>query len=434
MRLRGIALRGLQWLEAHIWPVCLSLVFVLTGWQAVQEPLNGFPGAMWHNRPRGDDIELGQARAATAGLKELLGYWHGPMLHGHNYYRPLASWFFVLQYRLFGTNDEYWCYVSVVAHLALCLLLVWCLYHLSSGARWQRVGVGTLAALLLGAPGLADHSVLFWILGWWPCQPEIFALIFGLALLGGTAIYAETGSRRWEWLAPLYLLAAIGFKEMGFLAGAGAMLMLLRKRRAWPLLPRLGAVWAVMLAVRTLSLGKLAGTVRGATPQLTLQRFGLGVWPDALGLVPLALDLAPLALVAVFVFALRRRVAWPALAIGGVLLYAVLALFISGGGPALWQCNATAFRLLVGVLLAAGFGLACRKWPVPELVPVYLGTLYVGYSFMPVFGHYRYWMNVFGSILAAFSLFAVVQWLLARAAAGSNVPAPDEPAALSASA
>src|SRR5437667_10903927 len=89
-RLGDGASRAADWADGRprlAWAAALLLVLVLVGSEVSYWPRNDFPGAMWHSTPRGDDIEITQARAAKAGWREALGYWHGDWILGNHYYR-----------------------------------------------------------------------------------------------------------------------------------------------------------------------------------------------------------------------------------------------------------------------------------------------------------------------------------------------------------
>src|SRR5438067_627768 len=105
-----------RWLESNprrAWSPAVLLVMALAAWEVSYWPIHDFPGALWHGHPRGEDIELGQARAAVAGWQEIAGYWTGRMIHGYPYYRPLPSCLFVAEYRIFGADDRRWAWVNI---------------------------------------------------------------------------------------------------------------------------------------------------------------------------------------------------------------------------------------------------------------------------------------------------------------------------------
>jgi hypothetical protein len=401
------------WVEARPWVAwaLALLVLGLVGFETAFWPLHDYPGAMWHHTPRGDDIELAQAHAATAGWKELAGYWHGPMIHGHGYYRPLASWLFVAEFHLFGTDDRRWAIVNILLHLSLAALLLWAAGVFAGGPRLRRLGVGVLAALLLGAPGLADRSTQMWIIGWWPCQPDILSLLCGLTLLAATVLYCRTGERKWARMAPWLFFLAVCFKETGYLAGLGACLVLVRHPRARALLFTLAGCGLAFFFWRAVSLKGM-----GPTNGPSLKRAATDLATSGNVLVNQVRDyggqLAVAGLAAGLGWALRRRLGLVEsglvaaafyLALGSVLFGPPWVAGSSLGIPALvgWGVSAA---LLLGLVMAL------RRWPIPELTAVYLMSVGVALSFPPVFGWYRYWGSVFGAFLTAVSMAALVEY------------------------
>src|SRR5439155_9225244 len=81
-----------------------------------------------------------------------------------------------------------------------------------------------------------DRNIHYWVLAWWPAQPDLLSLLFGLPFLGCVALHIQTGQRRWAYLAPILFFLSVCSKEMGYFAGIGGCLLLLRTPRRWPLL------------------------------------------------------------------------------------------------------------------------------------------------------------------------------------------------------
>lgn len=401
------------------WILALALVLLVVGIESGYWVVNDYPGAMWHNTPRGDDIEIAMERAAVAGPRELAGFWTGQMLVGNGYYRPLSSCLFVAQYHLFGEEDRRWQSVSVALHLGVALALVGLATVLLEGSLFRRLTIGTLAALLMGGPGFADRSVQKWILGWWPCQPDLLSLLAAFCLFASIARYVRQYRRRDAALAVFFFALGVAFKEMAFVAGLGACLLLVRHRKAWPLLALLAVEGAALYAFR---LWALKGQSNGVDAP-TVERVLLALAP-VLGPIPtepllFLLIFLPCGVAAAAFLALRRKLGTaPA---GGVALAAYLGIsvLITGGfleSAFLTQVQVHA-QLLLRIALLVGVFLASRRWPVPELVVITLISVVLVAGVNPVFGHYRYWASVFGSLLAALALVTLVERLCRRAPA-----------------
>ncbi len=416
-RMLELGRRCTAWCDARprlAWAAALSVVLLAVGWETATWPLHDYPGALWHQSPKGDDIELGQANAARAGWPELLGFWRGRMLHGHGYFRPISSWLFVGEYRLFGTEDRLWSVFSILFHGAVALLLVWALAGALPGSRARRLSTGVLAALLFGAPWLADRDVQKWVIGWWPAQPEALSLVFGLLLLGSVARYIRSGDRRWAVAAPCCFFLAICTKEMGYVAGVGACLLLARHPRRWGLLAGLAALGITHFAYRNAVLGDVALHANGFRRESLLQAPGMilnqlatdcgGAWPHA-ALIGLGLGAG----------ALARRPLTDRVPLAAVTYLALGFLLFGPPWDQLFQTGASRLLGLVGlVLVLAGLARTVRRWPVAEWIGIYLAAYATTAGFPPSFPWYRYWWTVFGASVTAISLVSLWEWGLAR--------------------
>jgi hypothetical protein len=170
----------------------MLLVLAVNGWEASFWPRNNYPDALWHRKQPGDwtkagiDICWPQERLPVTGPGAVGAYWFGENPYGFGgYYRPVTFTLYWLEYRLFGTDDQRWCHVSVGLYLAIQLLLVWLVSVLAPGPFARKLGMGVLAALLMGGPGLADRGIHYWVLDWWPAQPELLPLRDGMAAVEG---------------------------------------------------------------------------------------------------------------------------------------------------------------------------------------------------------------------------------------------------------
>jgi hypothetical protein len=297
---------------------------------------------------------------------------------------------------------------------------------------------GALAVLLLAAPGLADREIQSWILSWWPCQNDTAALLPGLWLLGATAQYSRTFDRRWGAFALFSFALAVLFKEMGYIAGLGACLLLLRQRKAWGLLAVLAAEGVLLFALRWFALQHAGGVM--SSPPTSRQGTTLRLFPalveellvqSALQFLALGVGIAAVMLAARFLRG--RTLVWEqSLALGGITYLLIATLLIGPPQDPLFQYT---FLLLLrwvwwGLVLA-GILLAVRNWAIPELIGVFLLSVLAVSGYPPSYGWYQYWASVFAALLAATGLvtLGVLTWTRILAlptksenAAGSTLP------------
>jgi len=233
--------RALSWIETHpvgVWALFVLLAWMIVGWEATSWWRHDFPGAWFHDKTahQYDDLGVVMARAREATAEDLRSYWFGAQIDHVGWYRPIPSTLWVLQSHWFGDDDRHWNLVSLALYFLMVPALGWLAASLWTGPRWQRLGVGLGAAALFGGPGLAPDMLHFWMLTWWPAQPDLLSLLFGSLLLGATVHYVHTGRRGWAYAAPLFFLLGVLSKETAYVAGIGATLLLARHRRCWPLL------------------------------------------------------------------------------------------------------------------------------------------------------------------------------------------------------
>ena len=392
------------------WICAIAAVLLLVGWETAYWPLNQYPGALWHKSPRGLDIEIPQEKAAHMTWPELASYWVGGQIEGNGYYRPLTSWLFVGEYHLFGTNDAAWSNLSILLHLGAIVAILWFMTLIRSGPLLARLATGALACVFIGAPGFADRDVQYWTIGWWPAQPENISLLCTLGMLGGVVLYTRTGNRRYAALLPLLLFLGICFKEMTYVGGIGACLLLLRQRKHWRLLIGFASFMGVLLVLRHFILPEGQGLLIRPGHLLRFANLALSpvvylmdsfTWSDG---VTLGVAFAITAIVVTFS---RRCWSWVA---RGLLLAAVYV----GVGLTLWGVETfpgsarTIVELLFFVAMAYRLLRSAPGWPVGELILIYFGASWVVAGYPPYFGWYRLWPGVFASILAA---IAWSEWL-----------------------
>lgn len=381
----------------------MLLVLLVVGCETAYWPLNHYPGALWHKSPRGLDVEIPQEKAAHMTWPVMVSYWTGGQIEGNGYYRPLTSWLFVGEYYLFGKDDAAWSNLNILLHLGVAVAILWYVALILPGPLLARLATGALACLFFGGPGFADRRVHFWTVGWWPAQPENITLLCTFGMLGSAVLYVRTGRTLYAALLPILLVLGVCFKEMTYVGGIGACLLLVRQRKHWRLLLAFAAFMGALLLFRRLILPSGQGLLMrpdhlvrfgnlAATPiMLVRDTFN---WADGLALLIAAIGTA---LVARFS---RKRFGWPARwALGAVLWVAVgvtmfdFVTFSMGARPLL---QASLF-----VALAVAVVRQARRWPVGELALLYLGACWVVAGYPPYFGWYRLWPGVFASILAA---------------------------------
>lgn len=393
-----------------IW-IVFALVFAAALYETLSWPLHDFPGAFWHSADRGLDITIGQANAARAGWREILGFWHGPMLHGHGYFRPLTSMLFVLQYRLFGENDRLWTLFSIPFHLGVVALLFVTTLRFSPGPLPRQLAAAAIGTILLAAPGFADRSVQNWVICWWPAQHESLSLIFGLGMLCATDAHCRAPNRANALAAVGLFFLAICVKEMGYLPAMVSCLLLLRARR-WPLLLTIAACGLAFFAYRHAVLGPLAYQTNGFRRAALWQR-PLAEWDHLIQQLLRARNHLLFSAVATAVaLALRRRGRADRI-LAAAASYLLPAALIEG---APWESMfitglLATLGLAVLAALTAGLILAIRRARVLECVLFYTLSVAATIGFPPNFAWYRYWWTVSGAMLAAIAFTELGQRL-----------------------
>jgi hypothetical protein len=394
------------------WGVALLSVFLITAYPALDLARHDFPNATWHNANRGIDVEMIQARAAVVGWKDLLHFWWGPYIDYNLTYRPLSAWLFTAEYHLLGNQDRLWCWVSLALHLVVELLLVWVTAQWIRGPLAARLAAGMGAALALGAPGWVDMQVQRWIIGWWPSQPDQTSLICTLQLFGFTTLYIRTQERRWAWGAALAFLIGVCFKEMAYVGGVGACLLLLRRPSARPLLAALAGIGVAAFLFRT--------AIYHGFPHAAAQDYSrvprVIFWAGRMEAEQLAAAAPHLGgiLLAVTLFRAARlflsSASSAAIAGAGYLGVTMLLLgspledrFVNGG--------AALFQWITWSALLSGLWRGRRDWPVAEITATMLLALVMGLSFPDQYAWHRYWTNALGSIVVVLAAAGVLSWL-----------------------
>ncbi len=183
---------------------------------------------------------LRNARLAVTG-----GHWFQTFSTptGGNFYRPVVSLGFQLDYALHGAAPFGYHVHQLIAHAALVLGLAWVVFLLF-GSRLLSFATATLFALWP-----SQHEVVTWLAG----RPDLYATLFSVFALACFLTYLRT--KGWGWYVASCGLALAGYlsKETAFvlpalLFGAGLLVM---PKRSWSGAGRLALlviVPAVLLA------------------------------------------------------------------------------------------------------------------------------------------------------------------------------------------
>lgn len=173
------------------------------------------------------------------------------------FYRPVSTLTYSLDHGLWGLEPAGYHLTNIVLHGTACLLVLWLGIRLTRG-DWPVAGT---AALLF-----ALHPVGLDIVPGLPRRQDTIATIGLLASLLAFDRYlaAEEGSRRWQVLAGLGLILAMGGKEVAVVGlpliplyavlfwpdqGPGPVTRLLRSWRAWVPVVAIAGAWIIWRAV-----------------------------------------------------------------------------------------------------------------------------------------------------------------------------------------
>jgi len=182
-------------------------------------------------------------------------------------YRPLVTFAYIVQFRLFGLHAAGYRAVSLALHLLCCILaFFWLRRRLPPSEETHRLlAVGLGAALFALHPSRAE--AVSWISGsteLWMCA---------LVLLAAVAF----DSKR-NWLAGILLALALFAKESAIVAAplllADRFLLQGRRERSASIALVAPVVVALLLRVWAVDVGLPTGQVRGALPR-SLASFGL---------------------------------------------------------------------------------------------------------------------------------------------------------------
>ena len=256
---------------------------------------------------------LTQAPHFRDTLRWLVGPWVGVV----PFYRPLTSYVFWIEWKLFGDHEWLYLIPSVGAHVLATCAFVLLVVHLARrwGTRFPLL-TGILAAAIFTRVLCPEVHASTWMVAvHWKNQPDSLATVFcGLSLCAYLA--AQERRSRIPWIAlPLYL-AACGFKEIA--VPLPAICLVLEGRRLWGTeraaaiqrLVTLGLGGLAFLAVRRWAIGGI-GYVYGTNHAWLSRTLVNGLGP--FGELAVAITSGPLvalwiaAVTAVAIRAFRQR-------------------------------------------------------------------------------------------------------------------------------
>ncbi|MGD9497046.1 MAG: hypothetical protein AB7Y46_12180 [Armatimonadota bacterium] len=183
---------------------------------------------------------VGIARwAERATAQDMLRWWTGTWIQADSYYyRPLASFLFWLECRLFGYDFQGHVVISWLLHGAVCV----CVYMLALRLFPRRHALSPATALLAVAlvnvrlgpsgPHWQEAPVAYSVVAWWPAQTDQASLLLSLLALLALDRWLQGEDRRGLATASVLWVAAVLFKEMALILPA-IIGILLVMRRGW---------------------------------------------------------------------------------------------------------------------------------------------------------------------------------------------------------
>ncbi|MGI5818878.1 MAG: hypothetical protein ACOX9R_12365 [Armatimonadota bacterium] len=171
--------------------------------------------------------------AERAERDEMVRWLHGQWIQACSppYYRPLSSYLFFLEYRLFGWNFQGHVIVSWLAHAAICVCVYLLALRLIPGRFPLAMALLAVALfnLRLGpeGPDWEATPVAAAVVAWWPSQTDQMSLLPSLLALLALDRWLMGGRRRNLAAAVGLWLAALLFKEMAITLPVVAMLLVI---------------------------------------------------------------------------------------------------------------------------------------------------------------------------------------------------------------
>ncbi|MCC2667982.1 MAG: hypothetical protein K0Q72_453 [Armatimonadetes bacterium] len=200
---------------------------------------------------------------AAPRFLDTLQWWVGPWAGTVPFYRPLASYLFWFEWKLFGEREWLYGFPTGLAHVIATVLFAALVHRLSQRWRLRSPGlVAVLAAWIFTGLGLEYREMVVGaVTGLWKNQPDSWAALCCFAALLAY-LKAQDAGRRVPWAAGAWYLAACCFKEIAVPLPVAALALELDCRReergrATSRILLLGGCGVLFLAVRFWALGGL---------------------------------------------------------------------------------------------------------------------------------------------------------------------------------
>ena len=201
-------------------------------------------------------IHAGLERAPS--LADTLSWWTGPWVGQVPFYRPLSSYLFWIEWKIFGVHEWLYAFPGLIGHILATTLFAALGLALGRGRGLRRPEVAAVVAAW-GFSGWLMQSraaVVDSVIGAWKNQPDTFAAVFSFCALL-CYIGAQRRGRTIPILAAICYLAACGFKEIAVpLPAVCLVLEMGRLRHDRGAASRLG--WMIGAAIAFLCIRALA--------------------------------------------------------------------------------------------------------------------------------------------------------------------------------
>jgi hypothetical protein len=249
--------------------VVLLILAILALWGSRHVLAAAFGPAAGPPSWEGGDLDtallMGGLREAP-GFQDTLRWWTGPWAGQVPFYRPLSSYVFWTEWKLFGDREALYLLPTVAAHLLATLLFGTFVLRLARAAAVPAPGLAAALAGIgfLGGFSSYRHTVVGLVL-YWKNQPDTLAAACAFAALSSYLAAREAGLHRCG-RATLWYLAACCFKEIAlplpavFLAMECGLPGMAARPGSRTRLLMLSAAAASFFAMRWLALGGMGYT------------------------------------------------------------------------------------------------------------------------------------------------------------------------------
>ncbi len=240
-------------------PLCVAIVLAVS--LAVTAELIFDPQTQRLFATNEDIVQIARF-AESAGPGEVASWWTGPWIQRTRpFYRPLASVWFWLQFKLFRDNYQRWDIVSWLMQAGVCLLMFFFVRRLFGVERPEGALAGLLAVLWFAIPHdkagqyenhIGNRGIAWGVMPYFPVQTDIGSLALALGALLLLDRYLHQPSRRAAAGVLVGSCAALLWKETALvLPLLSALVVLYRRawgRGAWLLAAQVGLVGLFLLA------------------------------------------------------------------------------------------------------------------------------------------------------------------------------------------